>query len=328
MSAPNSGNCDRHCAYCLKLLPVGTAKRCGKCHRRAYCSRDCQKIDWKQKPGSQGHKNWCDLRCGEEDIDWEVKPVPGKGLGIIAKRFIPAKFRIIVEPPRHSDHPGFKDLIGGTLQEKLLLNQYGRDYDEGPVADGTLCLRTSRLNHDCDPNSSHQFDPTYDVRILFSERDIQPGEEITITYYPLTGCKFGDPKMPAEVRKILKDMDGIVCKDDCICRNPEFVKLLCETNKMDREVLPTAISGDCIGAMEMVEKLLKNHEAMRSCQMSWSRTFEQGFKIGISRHETRIQALEYMARACEINAAIFHPNSNEVLQLKNYVMEVAKKILA
>ena len=92
-----SGNGDRHCALCLKFLPAGTAKICSGCHRRAYCSKECQLSDWKQSVGSQGHKNWCQLEYGEEDIDWEVKPVEGKGLGIVAKRFFSSKSRIMVE---------------------------------------------------------------------------------------------------------------------------------------------------------------------------------------------------------------------------------------
>jgi hypothetical protein len=55
----------RHCAFCLKICEI--AKLCGKCHRRAYCSKDCQKKDWNVLCG-QGHKNWCDLQCAEEDL--------------------------------------------------------------------------------------------------------------------------------------------------------------------------------------------------------------------------------------------------------------------
>ncbi len=30
-------------------------------------------------------------------MDWEIVAVPGKGLGLVAKKTIPAKYRIIVE---------------------------------------------------------------------------------------------------------------------------------------------------------------------------------------------------------------------------------------
>lgn len=96
----------RHCAVCLKLCsPV---KLCGKCLKRAYCSRECQLVDWTPKGKGQGHKNWCRLECGEEDVDWEVTSIPGKGLGIVAKRMIPALYRIIVEGvfTDPQQHPG------------------------------------------------------------------------------------------------------------------------------------------------------------------------------------------------------------------------------
>ena len=88
-------NISRHCSVCLELCsPV---KLCGKCQKRAYCSRECQLVDWSPNGKGQGHKNWCHLDCGEEDIDWEVVSIPGKGLGIVAKRTIPPLYRIIVE---------------------------------------------------------------------------------------------------------------------------------------------------------------------------------------------------------------------------------------
>jgi hypothetical protein len=37
------------------------------------------------------------LDCGEEDVDWEVTSIPGKGLGVVAKRMLPALYRIIVD---------------------------------------------------------------------------------------------------------------------------------------------------------------------------------------------------------------------------------------
>ena len=42
-------------------------------------------------------QNWCKLECCEEDVDWKVQEIPGKGLGIIALRDIPALTRIMVD---------------------------------------------------------------------------------------------------------------------------------------------------------------------------------------------------------------------------------------
>ena len=90
------GKKERHCSFCLQICYP--AKVCSKCHKRAYCSRECQVADWKPQDKGQGHKTWCQYECGEEDVNWEVVPVPGIGLGIVARRTIPAVYRIIDEP--------------------------------------------------------------------------------------------------------------------------------------------------------------------------------------------------------------------------------------
>lgn len=59
----------------------------------------------------QRHVQWCGIyECGEEDVDWEVIPIPNTGLGIAAKRSLPAGYRIIVEPglTDHQSHPGLR----------------------------------------------------------------------------------------------------------------------------------------------------------------------------------------------------------------------------
>lgn len=43
----------QHCTTCKKTPPEVTLKRCSKCSLTPYCSRDCQKADWK------AHKKVC-----------------------------------------------------------------------------------------------------------------------------------------------------------------------------------------------------------------------------------------------------------------------------
>jgi len=83
---------------------------CDGCKKRAYCSRECQNADWVINGNGQRHVNWCSRHeYGEEDVDWEVVPIPNKGLGIRAKKPFPAGLKIIVEPvfPSPNDHPGY-----------------------------------------------------------------------------------------------------------------------------------------------------------------------------------------------------------------------------
>ena len=67
--------------------------------------------------------------CGEEDLDWKVAPIPGKGLGVIAVHDIPAKTRIMVDrvltEPEARMRREVMDLFpeGETFQKKFKTNQ-------------------------------------------------------------------------------------------------------------------------------------------------------------------------------------------------------------
>ncbi len=67
--------------------------------------------------------------CGEEDLDWKVVPIPGKGLGVIAVHDIPAKMRIMVDrvltEPEARMRREVMDLFpeGETFQKKFKTNQ-------------------------------------------------------------------------------------------------------------------------------------------------------------------------------------------------------------
>lgn len=161
----------RHCAFCLIEIIPENVKTCGKCLRRAYCSKECQTLDWKMpkdsdSPRGQGHKKWCGRQYGEEDLDWKIVPIEEKGLGVVALRPIPAKYRIMVDAcqTRPTDHPGTQDLmpIDGTLEEKFKLNYLGCTSNKA-----VLCLRLARLNHSCNANASHVYLSNLKVKVRF-----------------------------------------------------------------------------------------------------------------------------------------------------------------
>jgi len=45
-----------------------------------------------------------------------------------------------------------------------------------------VSLRIARVNHDCQPNAAVIYDETACAAILFAQKDIQPGEEILLSY--------------------------------------------------------------------------------------------------------------------------------------------------
>lgn len=168
---------NRHCAFCLK---PGKVSLCAGCNRRPYCSKECQKADWTPGKGGQGHKLWCSIECGEEDVDWEVKSAPGMGLGIFALRDMPPFTRIMVEGVRKTSHPAIADLmpINGTVEAKFHLNAYGY----GGLQDNALYMRASRVNHSCRPNAYISPDNDIHSAVVLSTKAIRAGEEIVMAY--------------------------------------------------------------------------------------------------------------------------------------------------
>lgn len=82
----------------------------------------------------QGHKNWCGVEYGEEDIDWQMIYIPGLGMRVMALRDLPPLYRLIVD----------RDL-----------NAYQCVNMRGICAEKANCMykRCSVFPHDCDANA-------------------------------------------------------------------------------------------------------------------------------------------------------------------------------
>jgi hypothetical protein len=142
----------------------------------------------------------------------EVRALIGKGLGIFAKKSIPRGTRVLAESPllratTFSNHgvdvqtafdnltpreqEAFLDLHGyasetlkkdnnwtmlPSLNRKVLAiyaaNRWGRD----------VFQLASRFNHCCIPNLHNAYNPTIQKETFHSIRDIQAGEELTVSY--------------------------------------------------------------------------------------------------------------------------------------------------
>lgn len=301
----------RHCAYCLRALEAPQdIKTCGKCKRRAYCSKDCQLLDWKMGKGGQGHKNWCGIEYGEEDLDWVVQPVAGKGLGLVAKRDLPRGFRILVDGALTSEtqHVGLQDLEprGGSLREKWKLNALDCG-DAGPSS--VVCLRLSRANHACHNNADHWFDQTHAVKVLLATRDIKAGDEICINY-----AAFNDPatSLTAQAaRTILSIKWGIVCGSDCYCRNAQVARRIAKMRELDREIA-SLITSNPVLALTKAKKLLSMLEEDQAPAMSLRRTLYDAFQVAVLKRKTLPEARDFARRTSEVVAQSLHPNNADV----------------
>jgi hypothetical protein len=111
----------------------------------------------------QRHKSWCGLDTGEEDVDWALEAIPGKGLGLVAKRPFAANSRIMVDGLCSRKNARIQSIFllpQPPIQEDNYLPLYFGE-DCGKDEEGTL--RLGRTNHDCDPNSGQVYEPAQHV---------------------------------------------------------------------------------------------------------------------------------------------------------------------
>jgi hypothetical protein len=142
----------------------------------------------------------------------EVKETPEKGLGIFAKMQIPRGTRIIAETPllratAFSTHcvnvqDAFERLSSAKQHAYLQLHGYAsptlkkdNNWPSLPELNRKVLAifaanrwgsdvfwLASRFNHSCIPNVHNAYNPTIRMETFHSTRDIEAGEELTISY--------------------------------------------------------------------------------------------------------------------------------------------------
>ena len=210
--------------------------------------------------------------------------------------------------------------MDGTLNQKIELNWLGGDISE----DGSyVCGRISRANHNCNPNAAHFLDETFHVKILYAERDIQPGEEICISYTNFTDCSASITS--DEARMLLALKWKIHCPSDCYCFQPEVVDLAQRAKYLDAEIQVVAsTSPDTTKALKLIRELLSIHERLSSSQVSKMRTFYDGFQFSIMRRNTIMASKSFIEAAYDINSHILSPKSEKLKQMHLYLENPSK----
>ena len=306
-----------HCALCLIEVRVEDIVRCNRCHKRTYCSEECRAIDW---DSGQTHNRWCAADICEEGIDWEVRSLPGKGLGVIAKLSIPNLRRIMVDPVRTIRERVVRDLepIGGTTLEKERLNSFGA----GAEGQSVLCVRVARMNHDCNSNACHTFEEGSGVMVVVANRDIEPGEEICINYTNFNGRLGGHN--PESARNLLFDKWKIRCTDSCGCREEARVAMLRQARQLDSEIcemLKTRNPMGCIPKIDLLIDLLDRTGAT----WTWRQhTLWTGFRLSIMQEDTIHRAKDYGRLALRLQESIFHFDSERTREMRRYIQDPTK----
>jgi hypothetical protein len=105
-----------------------------------------------------------------------------------------------------------------TIPQVMLLDDILRSnalpiFDDPKLRAG-LFLTASRLNHSCIPNADHYYDIKSGYKPVFANRDIEAGEEITISYINHVN--------PQVLRQMELKTRGFVCRcSACDLRHPD-----------------------------------------------------------------------------------------------------------
>eukprot|EP00798_Chlamydomonas_sp_ICE-L_P013516 gene13516-19381_t len=218
-----------------------------------------------------------------------------------------------------TDHPAVKDLepLQGTLKEKWNLNMLGTEET------AVLCVRMSRVNHSCTPNATHWMDEVNGVKILTADKDIQAGEEITITY-----TNYGDPSSglsASEHRHRLEAKWGIQCPEDCSCRDLGRAAMISEMSSLDAEIMRRGCMSDFSGALRAAKQLLKIYEKGHSLPLvSYQRTLYDAFQMAVTRRSTLPEAKDFIRRAYDAALSVGCPTSEETVKYKEFVEDPSR----
>jgi hypothetical protein len=150
---------------------------------------------------------------------WEARPSPGKGIGVYATRAIEPGDTVLSEPATiHITPPEFRDGVAYPLGDIHTLLQSSFDalspekqtevmslhahMAPAENANDTLMAimrsnayttgnslglfpKGARINHSCRPNTSQYWNAQLGRRIVYANRHIEQGEELSATYIPL-----------------------------------------------------------------------------------------------------------------------------------------------
>lgn len=172
---------------------------------------------------------------------FEIKQIPGKGRGLIARFNISKGTRILCEEPLLLARSKPREQLASLLASKLkampkdsqrqflsLHNNYPGKYPFSaivktnalPCGSGseiggvypTICL----INHSCVPNAHNNWNSTEEHETIHSIRSIKIGEEITIPY--------DNGGTHSERVAFLKDSFGFFCSCSICCLSPDLLE--------------------------------------------------------------------------------------------------------
>lgn len=308
------------CAYCYDETPLKLL-RCGKCRKRQFCSKECQKQDW-----SKGHKIFCG-KSGEIGVDYTIRDC-AFGKGLFALRDFEKNEKIMVERPilrfasnvfsyprslaevPSSAQEAVQALVGDSFHDILCRNGMSCT-PPNEVGETGLFITMSRVNHSCLANADHLYLKNRDIKILVASRSIQAGEQITISYVP---------DEDADARKLrLRKVYKFTC---CctLCQDPDLEAKVAMAAQLDASILDLAAVGRIEQALLKGKALLALRDELQMSSWLYYRTFYDLFQVCITKKRFMKQGIQFIRKAYEtVLAYCGDENLPEVRQMKEYM---------
>jgi hypothetical protein len=308
---------------CISLKTPQSRFKCGKCLKRIYCSKECQHLDWVK----YSHKHWC-CKAGEIGYDYEIKPSNKyKGLGVFALRNFREGEKIMAQRPfKIEDLPLLTPTQIDTIKKlepsnsDLIANKFDSNaLDCGTKVNPVLCLDASRINHQCPfvENCSHLWIKEHQIKIIYAKRDIEAGEELTISYID-----------SFDTYSELNDKWNIQCGCEG-CSNPHNMVFHKELVKFDRFISNSKIDpkiriGACVKLIDLYSKSNTYSSNANIPIMMYMRTYWDKYNLFLEIGDYP-GAIECLEKCIEFEYKIVEFESDNLKMLKSHLDIIEKK---
>lgn len=280
---------------------------------------------------------------------YTIRTIAGEGKGLVATTRIAKGTRLLSEVPIFRvprDNPDLEDLEHIVAKEVECLNDdqqriffdltniYGNAHSQSlgiartnvlPLGSnarsGGLFLEASRINHSCRHNAQNTWNENIGRLTIHALRDIEAGQEITISYLPSTSEY-------AERQRYLKEKFKFECKC-ALCSLPRAQRKQSDTRLRKLQDIDKSIRGFFWGELEPETALHLLHKmfGLFDDEGIWdariARAYKDAYEIA-SKNEDESRARVFAERAYDARRVIEGDDSPVTVKIK----QAAEKLSA
>jgi hypothetical protein len=237
------------------------------------------------------HKLFCG-KTGEIGLDYEIRPIDDKGLGVFAKRDLQRNDTIFVErsvaQPPYPSMPEAESVRQAIMALTPTDSSFSSKYQRNSIR--RLCLTFSRVNHDCIGNSFHAYDDEKGLILLVANHAIPAGEEITYSY------TFQTLHTKASRRHETSWFFKCAC---FACKTPAIAQKLDQMVEYDEQLTAFGKRGMMADGTRVALDLIKLYDEFQRSSYFYTRVYSDLYQMAITRRETFNQGVVFIKLALE-----------------------------